>query len=98
MSPSLSRALFFSSGRLSRGNIIVTDFSTTVLITAASNVDENLATLECEVAPSPSDVPLRHLLASYIGESLPRDYLDLDTEHFTPMEGALNNSDFAPSR
>lgn len=56
MSTSLGRAL----SRLSKENmIVVTNFSTTVLI---NHVDEKL-TIACEVAPL---VPLRHLFASYI--------------------------------
>jgi hypothetical protein len=56
MSTPLGRAL----SRLSKENmIVVTNFSTTVLI---NHVDEKL-TVACEVAPF---VPLRHLLASYI--------------------------------
>jgi hypothetical protein len=89
MSASFGRAL---NRWRSEGNwIIVTDFSTTVLINA---VDEKLqvTAAECEVRPpSPSTVPLRYLLASYIQKTLPRDYLALDTERLTITHGAPNN-------
>jgi hypothetical protein len=76
----------------SEGNqIIVTDFSTTILI---NHVDEKLTTVNCEVAPSPSVVPLRYLLASYIQQPLPSGYFDLDTDDFIVTEGAPNNPDF----
>jgi len=76
----------------SEGNqIIVTDFSTTILI---NHVDETLTTVNCEVAPSPSVVPLRYLLASYIQQPLPSGYFDLDTDDFIVTEGAPNNPDF----
>ncbi|KAJ8593597.1 hypothetical protein M405DRAFT_879263 [Rhizopogon salebrosus TDB-379] len=88
MSASLERALH-SLHRLSeRNKIIITDFRTTVLI---NHVDEKLTTVDCEVAPSPSAVPLRYLLASYIQQPLPSDYFDLDTEDYVFTRGAPNN-------
>jgi hypothetical protein len=88
MSASLGRALH-SLHRLSEGNkVVVTDFRTTVLI---NHVDGGLTTVDCEVAPSPSAVPLRRLLASYIQQPLPSGYFDLDPEDFIVTEGAPNN-------
>jgi hypothetical protein len=88
MPASLERALH-SLHRLSEGNkIIITDFRTTVLI---NHVDEKLTTVDCEVAPSPSAVPLRYLLASYIQQPLPSGYFDLDTEDYVFTRGAPNN-------
>jgi len=91
MTASLRQALD-SFRRLSdETRIVVTDFSVTVLI---NNVDDKLTAVECEVVPPPSDVPLRYLLASYIQQPLPSDYLELDTDDFMITQGAPNNPRF----
>jgi hypothetical protein len=93
--PSLGRALSSLHQSSQENRIIISDLSTTVLI---NNVDEQLTTAVCEITPSTSAVSLPYLLASYIQDALPRDYLDLDTADFTIPQGAPNDPalPFAP--
>lgn len=79
-------------GTLGKKDTVVTDLNTTLFIRGDARAGENT---KAEISPHgcESSVPLRLLLASYIQDSLPRDYFDLDVEDFALTQGAPNDPD-----
>lgn len=58
-----------------------------------TKMDKDNAVLHCEVSAVSPSFPLRHILAGFIAQRLPRNQLDLDVETPFKTEGAPNSPD-----